>query len=153
MFWIDFLIVGVIAISTIISLMRGFVQESISLASWIFSFLIAWKLNANFATFFQGSIENQQLRFMVAFLILLIISLIMFGIVNFFASRLVQRSGLSKTDRSIGLLFGFLRGVILVTILTALAWKLFPQSPMWKEAFLLDIFQAIAAWLIDKLAI
>ena len=152
MSWIDFVIIGVVFISCFISLIRGFVREALSLASWVISFMIAWNFHGGFARFFQTSIESTNIRLIVAFFILFVLSLVMFAIVNFFASKLVQRSGLTGVDRTVGVIFGFLRGVLLVTGLVALAGLTqLPQSSLWADSLLLGYFQATAIWLTGLL--
>jgi membrane protein required for colicin V production len=148
MTWIDFAIIGVIFISCFISLIRGFVREALSLTGWIVSFIIAWRLHGSFSTFFDNSIHNINLRLIVAFFILFALSMVMFTVVNFFAGKLVQRTGLSGADRVIGVLFGFLRGVVLVSALVALAGLTqLPRTATWHDSYLIFKFQAIAVWL------
>lgn len=148
MTWIDFVIIGVIFISCIISLIRGFVREALSLTGWVVSFLIAWRLHASFSTFLDSSIDNLNLRLIVAFFTLFTLSLVMFTVVNFFAGKIVQRTGLSGADRVIGVLFGFLRGIVLVSALVALAGLTqIPKTEVWQHSYLVIKFQAIAIWL------
>ncbi|MBI1425327.1 MAG: CvpA family protein [Gammaproteobacteria bacterium] len=148
MTWIDFVIIGVIFISCFISLIRGFVREALSLTAWIVSFVIAWRLHGSFSTFLQGSIENLNLRLIVAFFTLFTLSMVMFAVVNFFACKIVQRTGLSGADRAIGILFGFLRGVVLVSALVALAGLTqIPKAEVWQHSYLVGKFQAVAIWL------
>ena len=148
MSWIDFVIIGVVFISCFISLIRGFVREALSLASWVFSFLIAWNLHGGFARFFQTSIESVNLRLIVAFFILFVLSLVMFAVVNFFAGKMVQRTGLTGVDRVIGVIFGFMRGVLLVTAVVALGGLThLPKTQLWTDSALLVQFQAVAIWL------
>jgi membrane protein required for colicin V production len=148
MTWIDFVIIGVIFISCFISLIRGFVREALSLTGWVVSFLIAWRLHGSFSTFLQDSISNLNLRLIVAFFTLFTLSMVMFTVVNFFAGKVVQRTGLSGADRAIGVLFGFLRGVVLISALVALAGLTqIPKSDVWQHSYLVIKFQAIAIWL------
>ncbi|MDP5040491.1 MAG: CvpA family protein, partial [Paraglaciecola sp.] len=49
--WIDFAILGVILISTVISLIRGFIKEAISLAIWFSAFFIASQFYADLASY------------------------------------------------------------------------------------------------------
>jgi membrane protein required for colicin V production len=152
MTWIDFVIIGVIFISCFISLIRGFVREALSLTGWIVSFLIAWRLHGSFSTFLQGSISNLNLRLIVAFFTLFAMSMVVFAVINFFASKLVQRTGLSGADRAIGVLFGFLRGVVLVSALVALAGLTqIPKTEVWQHSYLVIKFQAVAIWLTSLL--
>ena len=52
--WIDYTILGVILLSTIISLIRGFVKEAISLAIWFSAFFIASQFYADLATYLSN---------------------------------------------------------------------------------------------------
>ena len=150
--WIDFVIIGIVFISCIISVVRGFVREALSLTSWVVSFLIAWNLHGAFARFFEGSIEHQNLRLVVAFFVLFVMSLIAFTIVSFFASKLVERTGLTGADRVIGVIFGFFRGILIVTGLVALAGlSHLPQTDVWRDSLLLGHIQAVAIWLTGML--
>ena len=150
--WIDFVIIGIVFVSCFISVIRGFVREALSLASWVVSFLIAWNLHGAFARFFAGSIEHQNLRLVVAFFVLFVMSLVAFTIVNFFAGKLVERTGLSGADRVIGVIFGFFRGILIVTGLVALAGlSQLPQTELWHESLLLGHIQAVAIWLTGLL--
>ena len=150
--WIDFVIIGIVFVSCVISVIRGFVREALSLASWVISFLIAWNLHGAFARFFQSSIEHQNLRLVVAFFVLFVMSLVVFTIVSFFAGKLVERTGLTGADRVIGVVFGFFRGILIVTGLVALAGlSHLPQTELWHESLLLSNIQAVAIWLTGLL--
>lgn len=153
MSWIDFVIIGVIFISCVISLVRGFVREALSLTGWVVSFLIAWRLHGSFSTLLHSVISNLNLRLIVAFFVLFTLSMVMFAIFNFFAGKIVQRTGLSGADRAIGVLFGFLRGVVLVSALVALAGLTqIPKTVIWQHSYLVFKFQAIAIWLTGFLS-
>ncbi len=152
MTWIDFIIIGVVFVSCLISVMRGFVREALSLASWVISFIVAWHLHGGFASFFQDSIEHQNLRLIVAFFVLFVMSLIIFTIVNYFAGKIVERTGLTGADRVIGVIFGFFRGVLIITALVALAGLThLPQTELWRDSALLINIQAMAIWLTGLL--
>ena len=102
---IDYINIGIIVFSVLVSLLRGFVREVMSLASWVVAFFIA----SNFYVYLAGlltSIESLYLRNGVAIAILFIASLIVGGIVNYVLGQLVDRTGLSGTDRLLGACFG-----------------------------------------------
>jgi membrane protein required for colicin V production len=62
--------------------------------------------------------------------------------VNFIIGQLVEKTGFSGTDRTLGAVFGILRGVLVVALVVILAALTpIPQDPWWKQSYLLPIFQ------------
>ena len=79
--------------------------------------------------------------------VLFVMALVVSATVNFFAARLVQRTGLTRMDRFLGVIFGFLRGAVLVSILVLIAGlTTLPKEPWWGDSFFLFRFEAIAVW-------
>ncbi len=151
MTWVDFFIIGIIALSAIISLIRGFIREAFSLAAWILAFWISWMFFRDLAVHLD-MIEVQSLRLGAAFGILFLVALILGALVNFLIGQLVQKTGLSGTDRVIGVLFGVARGAVLVAIMVLLAGLTpFPNDAWWQESHLIGYFQELAIWLRDLL--
>lgn len=149
---IDFGIVIIFVISSLISLIRGFVKESISLASWALAFWVAYSFSPQAAGLVPASIETPSLRLAIGFGVLFVATLIAGALVNFLVSTLVQRTGLSGTDRALGMVFGMLRGAVIVAVLVLLAGLTpLPQDPWWKESMLLGHFESLAVWLRDML--
>jgi len=152
MIGIDYAVLGVLLISSFISLIRGFVREALSLVGWVLSFWVALTFSGGLSEMLASSIDNSSFRLITAFVALFVMSLIVSTVVNFFAVRLVQRTGLSGTDRLLGVVFGFLRGVLLVSVLVLLSGlTALPKEPMWQESALLFRFQAIAVLMRDFL--
>lgn len=148
MAWIDVGIIVIVLISVLISLMRGFVKEALSLTGWVLAFWVSLTFAGGFSRFFKTSIEDPTFRLLTAFLVLFVVTLILSTIANFFASQLVQRTGLSGTDRFIGVIFGLLRGLVLVAALVLMAsLTTIPQASWWQDSLLLDQFQTLAVWL------
>ncbi len=151
MVWVDYLIIGIICLSAIVSLMRGFVREAFSLAAWILAFWVGW-------TFFRDLAEHlvwldlPSLRLGAAFVILFLLTLILGALVNYIIGKLVDKSGLSGTDRMVGMLFGIARGAVLVSIMVLLAGLTpMPNDPWWQESQLISYFSELAVWLRELL--
>ena len=148
----DLIVLSVIIISVVISLMRGFVKEALSLAGWLVALWVAMSFSSGMAELFGDSIKDPTLRLLAAFVSLFILSLFIGAIVNFFATQFVQRVGLTGVDRTIGGVFGFLRGILLVTIIVMLlGLTTLPKESWWDESFFMFRFEAIATWLKDLL--
>jgi membrane protein required for colicin V production len=150
--WVDYSIVGIIGLSALISLVRGFVTEVLSLAVWVLSFWVAWTFFREVADQLTPWISLPSARLAVAFGLLLVVCLIVGGLLNFLVGRLVDSTGLSGTDRLLGVLFGLVRGAVVVAVLVFLAGLTpLPNDPWWRESQLIGHFQALAHWLMGLL--
>ena len=148
----DLIVLSIIVISIVVSLMRGFVKEALSLAGWLVSLWIAMTFSSGMAELFGDSIKDPTLRLLAAFICLFVLSFIVGSIINFFATQFVQRAGLTGVDRTIGTVFGLLRGILLVTIIVMLlGLTTLPKESWWDDSFFLFRFEAIATWLKDLL--
>lgn len=148
MIWVDIVIPGIIAISALFSLMRGFVREALSLAGWMAAFWVALTFAKDFAELLLAGISAPSLRMVVSFTILFVVTLVITALLNRLAGQLVSRTGLSGTDRMIGMIFGIARGVVVVSVLVLLAGlTTLPQDPWWQQSVLIDVFHKLALWL------
>jgi membrane protein required for colicin V production len=148
MSWVDYGIVGIIGLSALISLMRGFVREALSLAGWILALWVALTFTRELAERLPLSVSVPSVRLAAAFLALFLAALLLTALVNFLAVQLVEKTGLSGTDRMLGVLFGVARGVVIVAILVLLAgFTALPRDPWWGGSLLLPEFQQLALWI------
>ena len=148
MIWVDILIIAIIAVSAIISLIRGFMQEAVSLATWVAAFAIAWFFFRPFAEQLEPWIEVVSLRLGVAYGVIVLVVLLVGALINHFMKALVESTGLSGTDRLIGIFFGVARGAVLVAILVLLAGLTpFPGDGWWTESRLIPYFEEMAVWM------
>ncbi len=151
MIWVDYVIIGIIGLSALISLMRGFMREAFSLAAWVLAFWVAWNFFRELALQLT-LISIPSLRLGASFAILFITTLVVGGLINFLAGQLVDKTGLTGTDRLIGMLFGAARGILLVTALMLLAGLTpLPEDPWWQQSQLIGYFQELAVSLQSML--
>ena len=150
MSWVDLIIIAIIIISALISLVRGFVKESISLASWILAGFIALRYFPPLADLLEPYIESPTIRNATGFAILFVTSLIIGAIINYMASQAVSKTGLTGTDKSLGVVFGAARGMLIVTMLVLLAGLTpMPSEPWWNDSAMIEFFTDMANWIKD----
>ncbi|MDK2776432.1 MAG: CvpA family protein [Pseudomonadota bacterium] len=144
---IDWVILAVLAVSSLISLKRGFVKEALSLATWIAAFVIARLFSGNLATLLSGMVETNSLRWILAFVILFAGTITIGAMINHLVAEMVRMTGLSGTDRVFGMIFGLIRGVIiLVAIVYGLQFTLVPQDAWWQESLFIPHLTSVADW-------
>ncbi len=135
--WLDGVLIAIITVSALISLMRGFIKEVLSLAVWVAAVWLSVRYSEALAVYAQPYIGSPILRLIVAFASLFIATLLIGALVNYLASVLVGRTGLTGTDRAVGVVFGGLRGVVIVALLVLLAGlTAVPREAWWQESLL-----------------
>lgn len=150
--WIDYTIIGIIALSAMIGVIRGFVREALSLVLWSLAAWVGTSFAREFSVYLETSISHPSLRIAASFGILFITTLILGGLLGFLVTKLVSATGFSGTDRMIGLCFGAARGVVIVSIMVLVAGLTpLPEDPWWKESQLIPPFQKLSMWLRTQL--
>jgi membrane protein required for colicin V production len=150
--WIDIVIIAIIALSAILSLFRGFVKEALALATWLVALWVAITFYDPLAQWLGSWITLVSAQKISAFAVLFIAVLLLGTVVNFLAGALVSKTGLSGTDKMLGMVFGVARGGVIVAILVLLAGLTpFPQDPWWQDSHFLHYFQDFALWMRDFL--
>lgn len=145
---VDYVLIGIVAISTLISLMRGFLREILSLVTWILAGALALTFTPQMASLLESSIEVPALRAVVAFIALFVVVLVLGGVVSYLISHVVKKNGLSGADRVLGSLFGLARGLVIVIVLVFLV-GLTPvaQDEWWSGSMLVDALSRTTGWL------
>jgi len=152
MIWVDFAIIGVIAISALIGLIRGLIKEAFSLVTWAAAGWIAFTYGRELSVVLTPYIELPSARIAAAFISLFVVTLIVGAIINYLLSELVKKTGLTGTDRFAGMLFGIARGALVVAVLVMLAGLTpLPEDGWWKESQLIPPFEQFAVWLREHL--
>lgn len=145
--WADYCIVAVLGLSVLIGLWRGFVAEVLAIACWVAAIWVAYMFGADLAEKFANSISLPSARLLLAYALCFIGVLIVGALLSFFLRKLVAGSGLTGSDRLLGMLFGLVRGVVLVSLMVLLlGFTPFPRDPWWHTSRLLPTFQTSAEW-------
>jgi membrane protein required for colicin V production len=145
--WPDYAVLGIVAISILVGVLRGFVKEAFSLAVWAAAFLAAFSLSGPVADMLQDSISLPSARTALAFAGVFIAVLLVGGLLTYLVGKLVEKTGLSGTDRLLGGAFGACRGLILVVVLILVAGLTpIPGDPWWSESRSIQSLLPLAEW-------
>ncbi len=152
MIWIDYTIIGLIVISSIIGLLRGFIREAFSLIIWVIALWVGLTFSREFSAFLETVISYPSARIAASFAILFFATLILGAMISYLLGELVKKTGLTGSDRFAGMIFGIARGLVVVAIIVMLAGLTpLPEDSWWKESVLIPPFQSLAIWLRDHI--
>ncbi|MCK9396945.1 MAG: CvpA family protein [Methylobacter sp.] len=153
MIWIDFTLIGLVFIFFVIGLLRGFISEFFSLVFWVLAIWVSLRFSREFSGFLESTFSHPPTRMAASFLALFAITLGLGGLIGFLLSVLTRNTGLTFMDRFGGMIFGVVRGMVVVTVVVILAgFTPLPKDSWWTESTLIPPFQSLAVWLRDHIS-
>jgi len=152
MAWIDLAIVGIITLSGLVGFARGLLREVLSFVIWLGAVFLAWTFHEELAAGLARWIESHTVRIGVAFVVLVVAVLILGAVFGHLLSVLVDKTGLTGTDRVLGTVFGVARGGVLVAMLVFLAALTpLPEDDWWQSSSLIGRFQSLAELILEQI--
>ena len=131
----DFVVFGVVVLSTLFGLARGFMRVVVSLAAWVFAFLLAIHLSPSLGAMLPEFGDSPTTRYVAAFALIVIVVLLVGALLGWMLYRLVRAIGLGFLDRILGGVIGVARGVLIVVIGVLVAGLTsLPQQVWWQNA-------------------
>ena len=113
----DWAILVILVASSLISLSRGFVKEFLSLFLWVFAFVISINFEHLVTPQILKFITNLEVAKIISYIVVFVLAIYLGGIFIKLISKLIKWSGASGFDKFLGVVFGFIRGAILVLVL------------------------------------
>lgn len=134
----DYVVLAVIALSALRGAWRGLITEVFGLIGWFVAIVIAGRYAGAVAPLIPANWPGGELtQWVAAFAAIAICVVLVASVVNALLARIVQVSGLGGADRSLGLMFGLVRGALLVVLLVAAAgFTDLPKQNFWRNALL-----------------
>jgi len=149
--WADWTIVAIVGVSCLVSLLRGFVQEALSLLVWIAATFVAVAFHQRLADVLAHWIETPTIRSVLAFGALFIATLIIGGLLTYLLRTAVAATGLGGLDRLLGMAFGAARGLLIVLAIAILLPMALPvkEDAWWRQSRLIPYFEPLDGWARD----
>lgn len=133
---LDWLCLTVLLVSMLLGAGRGLVFEALSVLGWVLAFWLAQRFAADAALLLPFAETESSVRHAVGFVLVLIVALFASGFVAWGMQKLVHATGLRPVDRTLGVAFGALRGVVLLLILEVLAaWTPVHEAHWWRASY------------------
>jgi len=147
---VDYLLIAVFFLSALMGLFRGLVKEALSLVGWGVAIWCAWLFGGAVAEWIPSVADGSIIETWVARILIVVVVLILSGLLNRFISMVIDQSGLSGTDRMVGMVFGMARGVVLVGLVVLMLDAVgFDADSWWQESKLIPYAAPLAERLGD----
>ena len=144
----DWIIIGVILFSTLISIRRGFLKEVLSLVTWLVAVIVAWIFGAQVSTLLVDYITVASIRNVAAFGVLFFVTLLSLSFISLLLTKVIKMAGLSGADRLLGMLFGFARGMLVVVVIVlGLARLDVTEEAWWVNSILIPHIIVLGDWM------
>ncbi|HKU16725.1 MAG TPA: CvpA family protein [Steroidobacteraceae bacterium] len=145
----DYLIVGVMFVSMVLGMLRGFVREAIGLLAWLGGLWLAWRYAPDLEPFLGGMVGERPVSLWTARVLLLFAVLLVGWLIAGILGYFLRHSALSVlVDRILGLVFGLVRGAVVIAVFVMLAeFVELNRVEWWKRSNLLPYASEIASWI------
>ncbi len=135
---VDFFILAVVLISTVISLLRGLLKEAISLGSWVLALAASLKFTEQLVPLIPESIEVPSARHLAAFVGIFVSVIIAGSVINIIVNSKINGSELSSINRASGAVFGAVRGLLIISLIISFSGSTtLPESKAWQQSVLI----------------
>ena len=131
----DWICIAVLLASLLLGAWRGFVYELMSVLGWVAAFILAQMFAGALAQHIPMASATEAVRFAVAFAVLFILGAFVGGFVASLVRRLANAIGLRPVDRTLGAVFGVLRGlVLLLAVAVVVNMTSFHDAAWWQDS-------------------
>jgi membrane protein required for colicin V production len=133
----DYLVIAAVIISAVVGALRGFLREAVALVAWLFALFIAWHFSDLIEPHLGGLLSGSYVKPWAARVIIVLLILLLGAAIGAVLDHFVRLSIFSGMDRFLGMVFGVLRGVVLLGVFVILGQLLRLDSERWWSRSLL----------------
>ncbi len=143
---LDWLLLAGLLLSALVGLLRGAAYEIIAVGGWVAAFVLARLYASWLGAHLLGMVAQPALRAALAWVACFLLVLLGAGVLATLARLVLRSTGLGMLDRSLGAVFGLLRGALVVVLLALVAgYTSLPSSVVWKTSLLAPLASLAAA--------
>ncbi|QJQ52123.1 colicin V production protein CvpA [Vitreoscilla sp. C1] len=148
----DLLVLAVLALSVLVSMMRGVVAEITSLITWIVALLAARLLSPILSQSLFTRVDSEIFAMVLAFIVVFVTTYFLLKISEKLLTSAVKAAGLGGLNKFFGAVFGLVKGLCIITVVVVLcAFTDLPRSEDWRKAYTSEMFQQLASLTVPYL--
>jgi len=147
MIWVDYIIISLLSVFTILGVLKGTAKQAFSLMAWLAATVVGIYFSPDFTWLIKAQFQDPAARLAGAFIALHLMTLSVMGLVGILLGVVFRQKQLSIMSRVGGMLLGAAHGglfVVIALLLTGLS--VLPKSPWWHQSKLIPPFQTVSAW-------
>jgi membrane protein required for colicin V production len=151
---LDVIVIGVMLVSAVLAMIRGFIREVLSIAAWVIAAVTTVYAYSRLLPYAKTYFNNDIVAAAAVIGGTFLLTLIVVSIVTVRFSDMVLDSRIGALDRTLGFLFGLGRGLIIVVVaFLFFAWLVPARTqPAWvTNAKSKVMLQSTGDWLISML--
>lgn len=150
---VDYILIGAFLVSVVVGFFRGFFREAMSLVTWALAIWVAWRYSWLVEPALEA-ISSPALRLWIGRAATFVVVLLAGGLAGFLLARVVHASGLSGTDRVLGMVFGAGRGVLVIGLMVLVFQMLeLDREPWWEDSLVVPPASRLADGMREMLEI
>lgn len=132
---LDWAIVIVLGLSTVVGVARGVIREVLSIVGWIVGIVFALKWSPDLAEKIPLDSLGPAVKTILAAIIIAVFCVFAIGLLGTLLRKMLEVANISAEDRILGSVFGLLRGVVFVCAAVFLAGMTSaPTTSMWRHS-------------------
>ena len=153
----DYVVIGIVTVSLLLGSWRGVVGELVALAAWGIGIFAGLEHGAAAGQAIYAGVSDPTMRLLAGCVTVFVGVLLAMSLIGMVVRSMVKALGLTLSDRLLGAVFGFARGMLMIIVLVGLGGMTSaPKQEWWKSAtFAAPLETAVMVtkpWLPDDLA-
>ena len=151
MFYIDIVSSIFLVSFSVLGLIRGFFKDLFSILSWVLSLLVSWYFSPQLLIYLSDFISNAQALKIISFVSVFLLSFVLIRAIGNLLSSFVSAIGLGIFDRLLGIIFGTLKSIAIMTLIIFLVEPFIFQEIWWVESYTAEYYSYVKSFLDSNL--
>jgi membrane protein required for colicin V production len=141
----DYWVIAGVILSAVFGALRGFLREAVASVSWLIALFVAWHFSDLIEPHLGGLLAGSSVKIWAARAILIVLILLLGAVIGTALAHFVRLSIFSGMDRFLGVVFGALRGMVLLGVFVILGQLLRLEGERWwRHSLLIPYGESIA---------
>jgi membrane protein required for colicin V production len=142
---VDYIIIAILVVSAVMGLVRGLLREAIAVITWFLAIILAWSFASSVEPLMGGILVGSPMRIWAARAVIFVGVLLLGGAISVVLGHYVRVSMFAGMDKFLGLVFGIIRGVVIVGAFTIAIQALrMDEDERWKNSRLMPYAIGVA---------